>query len=189
MAKIMKVGVLGGSFNPPHMGHLQVFLHAISIRQFDCIQVIPTVNHPFEKNNISYEHRLMMTKLAFNNAFGLTAYVTQEKDEGQTSYMVDSLKSSLQLWGENAELTMIVGSDVEKELGEWKGIDEIEKIVKEILVIPRGSGITSNVSSSSVRDLFNNSGTLIAPEGRKFLNKFVPRKIIEYILEHRLYFV
>jgi nicotinate-nucleotide adenylyltransferase len=192
MAKVLKIGVLGGSFNPPHMGHLQIFLHAMSIRDLDMIQVVPTVNHPFQKDLIAYEHRYQMTHLAFNNVFGMTAYVQQEKDDGKDSYMIDTLRKSLLTWGENTELTLIIGSDVGKELDNWKGIEQIRETVKEILIIPRNEGLFSGTSSSHARYMLDPNTLLVrspdeAETRRICLESDVPKKVIEYIREHNLY--
>ena len=63
----MRVGLFGGAFNPPHVGHVMAAAYAQSVGDFTWIWAIPCWEHAFSKNSglIEFEHRLKMTRLAF----------------------------------------------------------------------------------------------------------------------------
>src|SRR5437660_1568301 len=59
-----RVALLGGSFNPPHVGHLMAALYVRSVLGDDEVWLLPTFHHPFGKPTLGYEHRVAMCEAA-----------------------------------------------------------------------------------------------------------------------------
>ena len=64
MTQQQRVGVFGGSFNPPHVGHVLAAAYLLSMAAVDRVLVIPVFRHPFAKTLASFEDRLAMCQLA-----------------------------------------------------------------------------------------------------------------------------
>ena len=87
-----KIGLLGGSFNPIHTGHLLLAESARDQYELDKVLFIPTGNNPFKlsQNEITRKHRLKMVKLAIagNDSFEI---LTHEIDQNGITYTIDTI--------------------------------------------------------------------------------------------------
>ena len=126
-AAVRSLGVLGGTFNPPHVGHLAVARHALRELALDRVLLVPAHTAP---NKLQGErgqegmwdpgplHRLRMCELAVAGEPHIWACAL-EIERGGVSYTVDTLMS-LHASHPNAELTFIVGADAAGTLGSWR---------------------------------------------------------------------
>ena len=89
----MKIGVLGGSFNPPHIGHLLLSVYALTIKDLDRVFVVPCFRHPFGKDLIDFKHRLKMCGLAFGDFKRHIKVSDIEKKLGDISRTLYTLKA------------------------------------------------------------------------------------------------
>ncbi|HTK81867.1 MAG TPA: nicotinate-nucleotide adenylyltransferase [Bacteroidota bacterium] len=121
----MKLGIFGGSFNPPHVGHLIVAESVRDQMQFDRIIFIPSANPPnkHDRTMAPAADRLQMTRLAVegNNHFEVSDIETQR---GGISYTIDTVTSLVGLHP-NGDLSLIIGADNLLEFQTWKSPDEI----------------------------------------------------------------
>ncbi len=117
----MRIGIYGGTFNPVHNGHVRFGLFALNELQLDKLLVIPTLSPPHKSSAevVSGEHRLNMLKLAFNGAEKVTVS-DMELKRGGASYTVDTLTEIKRIYPAEAELFLIVGSDMFMSLHRWK---------------------------------------------------------------------
>ena len=130
----MRVGIFGGSFNPPHMGHLnslQVVLKKAGLNQ---IRVIPAAQNPLKvpTEGPTPEQRLDMTKLALQGWGDAFVVDDQELKRGGKSYTIDTIKS-LRKTIDAEDLFLIIGMDKLEELEQWKNPGEILKEANIIL--------------------------------------------------------
>jgi nicotinate-nucleotide adenylyltransferase len=129
----MKVGIFGGSFNPPHMGHVACLSTVQKKAGLDKIVVIPTCQSPLKTQveGPTPEQRLEMVKLAlqgFGNQFEVD---DQEIKRGGTSYTIDTIKQyRKKIDAEN--LYLIVGADHLDLFNGWK---EYKTLLKEVNII------------------------------------------------------
>ena len=134
----MKVGILGGTFNPIHLGHL---ILAEEVRQkigLSKVIFAPT-NLPPHKDNgdiIPACHRLKMLKLAIKGNPYFSVYDIEIKRGGR-SYTIDTIKEFNNIYS-GEELYFIIGSDLIKYLNEWKDLKEITALVKFIVATRPG---------------------------------------------------
>ncbi len=197
----MRLGVFGGSFNPPHIGHVLLGVDAIEALRLDKIIVVPANANPLKGHNpggASPIQRLEMTRLAFSGdpRFEVS---DMEIGRGGLSYTVDTLEE-LSAKNEGAELVLIVGMDSVATFGKWARPDRIQELATiavlmrsddaanrgvdkgKDLKLPAGAAMVTprriDVSSSEIR------GRIQA--GRS-IKGFVAESVEEFILAAKLY--
>ncbi|MFI4984952.1 MAG: nicotinate (nicotinamide) nucleotide adenylyltransferase [Solirubrobacterales bacterium] len=113
------IGILGGSFNPPHLGHLALARHAREQLGLERVLLMPACVSPHKSDaaDPGPEHRLEMCRLLIGDAPGLSVCAL-EIDRGGASYTVDTLEA-LHASHPDAELTFIVGADTASTLPAW----------------------------------------------------------------------
>jgi nicotinate-nucleotide adenylyltransferase len=117
------LGILGGTFNPPHLGHLAVARHARQELGLERVLLVPAHIAPYKSDGESGrdpgpEHRLRMCQLAVAGEQGLSACPV-EIERGGLSYTVDTLRS-IRASHPDAQLTFIVGADTASTIGSWR---------------------------------------------------------------------
>jgi nicotinate-nucleotide adenylyltransferase len=128
----MHLGILGGTFNPPHLGHLAVATHALSQLGLERVLLMPshTPPHKLPQHDPGPAHRLRMCELAVEGHAGLQAGA-QEIERGGPSFTVDTL---IALHAASASshpaprLTLILGSDMARTLPTWRRAGEIVEL-------------------------------------------------------------
>lgn len=127
----MKIGLMGGSFDPIHNGHLVLAEQVRTRFQMDKILFIPSGNPPHKEANASKEDRYNMTKLAIeDNEFFEISRI--ELDQEHKSYAIDTVKRMRDMYGDDAEVFFITGADAIIDLPTWKNFDELLSICKFI---------------------------------------------------------
>jgi nicotinate-nucleotide adenylyltransferase len=196
----MKIAILGGSFDPPHKGHIAIANRLLKLYKFDQIWLMPCLRHPFDKKLSSSKDRLEMTKFLENERIKISDLEINKKT---TSYTIDTLEC-LSLKYPKHEFFWIVGTDQIKDFTKWKKWQEILDKFKTI-VIPR-SGFEGEQGLKKILTLttlpkniilvnktifppIDISSTLIRNnlKEKKSISSFVPKKIEEYIIKNKLY--
>jgi nicotinate-nucleotide adenylyltransferase len=185
------VHIFGGSFNPPHIGHvLAVCLaRALHLRAGATVStlVIPTYQHPFSKSLAPYEARLAMCERAFEWVAD-TQVSTVERDlggESRTLRTLKHLKSENPSW----QMRLVIGADILNEAEKWFGWSEIEQLAPPLVLGRQGielgqasarapAPMLPKVSSTEVREALG--------AGRD-ASALVPRAVLDYIEAHGLY--
>jgi nicotinate-nucleotide adenylyltransferase len=122
----MRIGIYGGTFSPPHNGHLQAARAFMEQMWLDILYVIPTAIPPHKQMDVpvSPADRMEMCRLAFSGMEGV--YVSDmEISRGGKSYTVDTLR---ELWGEDRRLFLLCGTDMMLTLDQWRSPEEIFKL-------------------------------------------------------------
>ena len=135
-ARSQKVGILGGTFNPIHLGHLLIAQDAMEQAQLDRVVFIPAAS-PAHKNAaglVSARHRLHMVKLAVR---GDDRFIMDDIEirRGGKSYAVDTVTELKCRWP-HAKLFFIIGADSLQELHLWRDIGRLAAQCT-FLVLPR----------------------------------------------------
>lgn len=115
-----RIGILGGTFNPPHIGHVALARHARAELGLERVLLMPACvapNKPNVHEDPGPEHRLAMCRLAVAEEPGLEVSAL-EIERGGTSYTVDTVQA-IHDAHPNAELTLIVGADTARTLPSW----------------------------------------------------------------------
>jgi nicotinate-nucleotide adenylyltransferase len=114
------IGILGGTFNPPHIGHLVMAQEALDQLDLDRVVFMPVAVPPHKeaRDDIGAAGRVALCELAVEDEDRL-AVSTQEVDRGGASYTVDTLRVLHDLEPEH-ELIFIVGGDMAQSLPSWR---------------------------------------------------------------------
>ncbi len=138
----MKTGILGGTFDPVHIGHLAVAERVHSDCGLDKVVFIPANISPFKVGqvNSSGEHRLNMLRLAIGENPHFTCSDIELR-RGGTSYTVDTMEDLKVLYPDD-EFFFIMGMDSFLELNGWKGVDRLAELCQLIVVTRPGYDLT-----------------------------------------------
>lgn len=119
----MKIGILGGSFNPIHKGHLAIAETALTKLSLDQIWFVPTAYHPFKHKNelLDFEDRLkLLSKVIANYPCYKISLLDSNLENKNFTY---DLVNKLQKTNSTDELYFIAGSDIINELHLWYKYD------------------------------------------------------------------
>lgn len=133
----MRVGILGGTFNPPHIGHLRLAEEAASLHQLVRILFIPSYISPHKgaAGIAPSEHRLEMTRLACldNPGFHVSDMEIVRQSPSYTVNTLEQLRKA-----EEFEPFFILGTDSLKEIGSWKDYRRLFVLANFIVVTRPG---------------------------------------------------
>jgi len=194
----MKVGILGGTFNPVHLGHLILAEEARELLSLDKVVFVPTYLPPHKTSRgiAPVEARLTMIQLAIkgNKYFSVS---DMEIRRGGKSYTIDTVKEFKKEFAFGG-LFFIIGSDLVGYLDAWKDFNEITKLVKIIVatrpgypledisarMATRHTGVTTmpiralDISAFEIRSCIRQNSSF---------RYFVPERVFRYINKERLY--
>lgn len=185
-----KVGILGGTFDPPHFGHLLIANEVLSKLNLDEIWFMPNQEPPHKKKSglVKNEDRVQMLTLAIEGNPAFKVETIELQREGP-SYTFDTMKMMDEQFSEH-QFYFIIGADMIEYLPKWRNIDELVKLVQFVGVErPAYSHQTDysvlyvdvpamDVSSSMIRDRVKKGKTI------RYL---LPDSVIQYIEEKHLY--
>lgn len=127
-----KIGIMGGTFNPIHIGHLMIAEEARQRYNLEKVLFIPASIPPHkEVDEATAQQRLEMTRLAVaDNPFFVVSDI-EIKRQGR-SYTVDTLQALRERYGTERQLYFIAGTDTIQDLPNWHRIDDILKLCQFI---------------------------------------------------------
>ena len=197
-----RIGVLGGTFDPVHIGHVSLGMAAISEANLEKLLVMPAYIQPFKqcKHVTDDEHRLAMTKLAFENV-PKSEISTLEIDRMRISYTFDTL-SELKKKYPDEEIFFITGTDSFLQIDSWyKGVDLLKNFSFIVSVRPgyyehelnekietyqnlycteviKLSARMPDISSTDIREAYRKGESILS---------LVPESVERYIIDNGLY--
>ena len=151
----MTIALFGGSFDPPHLGHVLAAVSARCLAGVDAVWVLPVAKHPYAKALSPWEQRWELCKAAFTP---LGAWVQVRDDElRNTSGFTFDLVTRLRAENPGNRWALIGGSDTAADLPNWHRGNELAKLVEVIAIPRRGQGGDQSpaalpaISSSRIR--------------------------------------
>lgn len=127
----MRVGIFGGTFSPPHSGHIAAAKYFKESLSLDSLLIVPAAVPPNKEgvDILPAHHRLAMCKLAFSGIPGCEVS-SIELDRGGTSYTYETLTS---LSAPDRELYLLMGTDMFLTLDTWRRPDEILRLATVVV--------------------------------------------------------
>jgi nicotinate-nucleotide adenylyltransferase len=140
MPSPQRVGLFGGSFNPPQICHLLASLYLLETTDLDAIWWVPVHRHAFEKDRTlaCWDHRLAMCE-AVADAHPRIRVETIERTLGAKSYTVDTL-AALRAAHPDVAFSWVIGTDIVPDLPLWHRWPELQTLVR-FIVLGRGAPI------------------------------------------------
>ncbi len=182
-----RIGLLGGTFDPIHNGHLAIAKTAIQQLKLEKLFLIPAGN-PWQKSEFTdSKHRLEMVKKAVQDLDKVEVLDIEVKKSGPT-YTFETLRE-LQEKYPNSEFVLILGSDAVAGFDTWKE-PNLVKTLARIYVVQRAGDFTQDwhfdhiqmppieISSTSIREKVKNNESI---------SELVPTSVNEYISANGLY--
>ncbi|WP_249030357.1 nicotinate-nucleotide adenylyltransferase [Tannockella kyphosi] len=125
----MKIGILGGSFDPIHLGHIDLITYAKSALQLDRILLIPTGNNPWKEGSYATdEQRLTMLHIATRKDSDIIIETMELEDNETKNYTINTLEK-LQNKYKDDTLYLIMGMDHVEKFHLWKKASKISELV------------------------------------------------------------
>jgi nicotinate-nucleotide adenylyltransferase len=192
----MKIGILGGTFDPPHLGHLIVAEYVRERLGLECVVFVPAVIPPHKQQRPDItppEGRMEMVRraIAGNPSFDLSDI---EVRRGGISFTVDTLKE-LRMRHPSDELYLLLGMDNVRDFGTWKDPDMIKRMARVVIMTRPGYQIgpearkdVKAMTLCEVPDIGISSREIrrLVAHGES-VRYMVPASVLEYMTEHRLY--
>ena len=180
-----RVAFFGGSFNPPHVGHVLAVIYALATAPVDEVMVVPVYRHPFSKELAPFADRLAMSTLAMGWLPRVTVSSIEEGLGGDslTLRTLQHLRAAQPSW----QLRLLIGADVLGDLPKWHQWETIRSLAPPLVLGRRGvsradapAPILPCVSSTEIRALLRAGAVGEA-------SALIPANVLDYILANDLY--
>ncbi len=195
MAKKRKIGIFGGTFDPPHNGHLSLLRHVIEELSLDKV-IVTVANEPWQKTSsrriTDRDHRFNMTKLLFEECDNVIVSDIEFRIGGETS--TAKTLDELRLEYPTDEFWLILGFDSAVNFDTWRRPQSIVEEARIVIVNRPGfmeesvppvlssavsvKGLDIDISSEKVRGMFAARGDM---------SGLIPNSIEIYVLQNDLY--
>lgn len=196
--KRRNIALYGGSFDPPHLGHVITITAVLNSGLIDEIWLVPTGRHPDKVHHASCDHRKEMVSIMLATMFGSRVPVYLDTTQIDMPWVLSSsagLIRTMERRHPSDRFFLVVGSDLIKDIPKWQDAGFLMKHVRFLAVRRLGDngnksvpayvklldtdrGALTNISSSLVRDMVKRKESL---EG------VVPPAVISHILRNKLY--
>lgn len=190
----MRIGILGGSFDPPHLGHLLAATDAVETLALDRLVFIPAAEQPLKAGLAAAPaiDRLAMVRLLAGRdpRFGVDSI---EVDRGGLSFTVDTLRTLRERWLESDPLALflLIGADVAATLPKWRDPEGVAALAEVVMLTREGgaedlpSGVARRIRTRRV-DVSSTEVRARVRAGQS-IRGFVPDAVAQYIATAGLY--
>ena len=206
----MNIAILGGSFDPPHKGHVAIANKLIRLFHFNSVWLMPCYQHPFNKNLSDPNKRLEMTKYLEK---GPTKVSDLEIRKKTISYTIDTLRELAKKHPQD-KFSWIIGTDQVDSFTKWK---EWKKIINnfKLIIVPRTGFKKAEIKLQEISKQVLFPKNIISIDQKKFppiyvsskltrerikrnksstdsvldksISNMVPKRVKDYIIENKLY--
>jgi nicotinate-nucleotide adenylyltransferase len=189
-----KVGFFGGSFDPIHLGHLNIAIELAERHKLDEVYICPTSQSPFKKAKppiASKEHRRAMVTAAISPLPHFTL-LDLELQHTVPCYTIDTIRALIAA-DHKKTYFLLLGEDALEHFHEWREVEELVKLATPLIGSRNNSkavtvsaaikrGLTTipimEISSTGIRDRLKND---------LYCGHLLPAKVWDYIQQHQLY--
>ena len=204
----MRTAVIGGTFDPVHLGHMHLLDHLIELTDFDRVLMVPVANPPHKKHEhtVSTQDRIRMLHLALDEYPSL--YPDDRKvdilvelceiERGGTSYMFDTVAELYRMYDIEGRIGMVVGDDLLSGLRRWYRFEELRHEVEFIIcrrspvrppqILP--PGVEGRFLENPVMEDSSTHIRSLLAEGKveySHLASLMPKSVVHYIQDYGLY--
>ena len=189
----MRLGILGGSFDPPHVGHLLAAVDAVETLSLDHLVWVPAAIQPLKvgRASASPQQRLAMVRRLIGDDSRFSTDSIEIDREG-LSYTVETL-DTLARKHPSAERFFLIGADAVSSFSAWREPDRIARLARLVVLQRPGTTLAGDalpgdpillqtrlvdVSSTEIRERVRTGKTIVG---------FVPESVAEFIATERLY--
>jgi nicotinate-nucleotide adenylyltransferase len=180
-----EIALLGGSFNPPHVGHAMAAWWVLATQGVSEVWLLPSFRHPFGKRLAPWGDRVRMCELTVAGIGGIEVCTAEADLEGDP--LVGRTARTLEHLVErhpDCRFALILGTDLLAETDRWYRFDRVKELARIIVVGRQGhpdaprSPALPEISSSAIRELLAGGGDV---------SGMVTRRVAQFIAERGLY--
>lgn len=189
-ARITRVALLGGSFDPPHVCHLLISSYVLQVAEVDQVWWLPCASHAFGKRSAPFGDRIALCELATRHREDILVCDVEAR-LSPPSYTIDTV-DALRRQHPNHTFDWIAGSDLMGELPRWHRFEELLSSLRFVVVRrgeiwePPPAGCRVEVLPLRFPDVSSTQVREAIAEGRD-VGGLVDRAVLEVIRERRLY--
>lgn len=183
-----RVGLFGGTFDPPHIGHLQIAKEAKTALGLDEVWLIPTFAPPHKEGAlVSSEERVHMTQLLIKDECNLHV-CTYEVKKQSTSYTIETVEYFTERYP-GYSFYFIIGADMVEYLPKWKEIDRLMDLVTFVAFDRKNFKVNHGDVVHLKREIPSISSTEVrnAILKEEAFSKYLTARVAQYIKEKELY--
>jgi nicotinate-nucleotide adenylyltransferase len=171
----MKKAIFGGSFDPPHKGHLEIIQQAIISLNIDELIVVPAFLNPFKSKYEAPSHLRLKWLNAMTKGMKKVRVSSFEIDQNRAVASIETVKH----FKDDDELYVIIGADNLESLSLWKNFKELNEMVtwvvasRDNIKIPEGYmtlDVNQDISATQLRESINEA----------YLDKSIAQEIIDF---------
>ena len=207
-----RIGILGGTFDPVHLGHIELAKTAAKEAELDHVLLIPAGDPPHKDKVITpFHHRAEMVRITIGSE-PLLRLSTVEQDLPKPSYSIDTIKVLLESMEPDSSLFFILGTDAFIDILSWKSYRELLSTVHPLIGYRTGTSSTELenirdffgyvpagdrwIGTGGLKDVFFLRGTIpeisstelrTAMSSSQTAHSKIDKKVHEYITLHKLY--
>lgn len=179
-----RVGVFGGTFDPPHVAHLEIASEVKDTGLVDKVLMVPCFRHVFDKKPVSFYHRIQMCRQLVNGVDFIEVSDIEKKMEtpGRSLALIEALEGLYP----TCTFRLVLGADIYLEKDKWHRFDLIEQKASPIYFARKGVSVAkegwlrapTDVSSSEIRERLQRHESTAG---------LTTEAVLAYIVEHQLY--
>jgi nicotinate-nucleotide adenylyltransferase len=188
-----RIGIFGGTFDPPHKGHIAIALQALKQLSLNTVYFVPAYlpPHKLQHASLTAKHRLKMVKLALAGQKEFKVSTIELRRRG-ISYTIDTLKGFKKRFPK-AEFILIIGADNFAQFSTWKSPKAILQLAS--LAVYKRREFNQSLKNQTIAfelikgQLFQVSSTEVRGRIEKGLSisRLIPKSVLLYIEKHSLY--
>jgi nicotinate-nucleotide adenylyltransferase len=169
-----EVALFGGSFDPPHVGHVLAAQYVLATEPVDELWLVPVFGHPLGKKlNAPFEHRVALCEAAVRDVQRVRVSRAEQElgGEGRTADLLEYLTAK----NPGTRFALVLGTDLVAERPLWKRFERIQELARIVQIGRAGydsGAILPEVSSTQVR---------AALQGGEDVSRLVPRAVLALI--------
>lgn len=190
MARLEKIGLLGGTFDPIHIGHIHLALSLQELHGLDEVWFIVSVQNPLKaKKQVNFEKRFEMVKLALKPINNFKALDLEAK-RGPPSYTIDTVKE-LKKDFPDVKFYLLLGDDHLLHFNKWKNFEKLVELATPIFATRTNGNLVDlqfkplitkipmiDISSSTIRERLKNN---------LYCGHLLALPVLDYIKQNGLY--
>ncbi|CAM2975167.1 nicotinate (nicotinamide) nucleotide adenylyltransferase [Helicobacter burdigaliensis] len=188
MTKIEKIAVFGGSFDPPHLGHLEIIKNALATLEIDRLFVVPTFLSPFKKNSLfSPQKRLFWLRCLQEelkeDKLSILDYEIRQNKPTPTIETIEFLSQKYH----PKQIFLLLGSDQIQSLPKWHSYEKLKTKVEFVIIEREGYKIPASFRVLPMQKVQISSTQLredLKKEQKELLG-YIPKVILQDLIKEK----
>lgn len=181
------IALFGGTFDPPHVGHVLAVAYVLSAVAVDGVWVLPVARHPLGKTSAPPEDRMHLCRLAFSLFDDRVAVRDDDLRAEATGYTIDLLRR-LQIASPGLAFRLVIGSDILAQRDRWREFAAVCRLAPPIVLPRAGFAVDPEFAAAAAPfELADVSSTQLRADlhaGRDVTGR-VPAAVANWLREHR----